>query len=380
MAHKDVVEAATLLITNQPITPPPLLWGAIGVGKSSFVESVAAALGYRYYQLCASHIDPAAVAGVPVPDMEVYITRFLPPEFLAQEKLLLFLDEINTAPETVVAAVMEVIRTRRLGGRVFGDLKIALAANPTEEAAGGFLLPKPLVNRLVHLDFQLPMEEFFRITSLPPHKRNEHRTIEVIAKIAPLQDIEREWVVAVAGVDGFLSKFPQHYSVQKPKAGDIAFPTPRSWDNAKIIIAVFRAVGASEGALHTALAGTVGRGVAAEFLHYISNFDMPDIPTVLKDVNLYLSLRADIRVALLSAIPSAVANDNSLVRPALQFAAKLEDAKRYDYAYLLAMRIVSVCAKHQYPIPLDIIVKFKHETMEEVKRLAQTVSARGSSK
>lgn len=374
MGYEAAKEAALILIANQPVTPPPLLWGRIGEGKSSFCEAVAQALGYNYYQLCASHIDPASIAGIPVPDMAELITRFLPPEFVAQNRLLLFLDEINTAPESVVAAVMELVRTKRLGGRVYSDLKVVLAANPTEEAAGGYILPKPLCNRVVHLNFELPLAEFARITALPPHRRNEHAVISQQVRIATPEELEAQWEYATAVVDGFLGKFPQHFRKQKVAEDEVAFPTPRAWDNVKIVIAVFKAVNATNAALEEAVAGIIGVGVAVEFFRYLSAFDMPDVEEILSKPDVFLTLRADIVAALLSAIPARLAVNPNIVEKAFEFCLALERLRRIDYAYLLAMRLIEVCNKLQITPPLRVIAQFKHETLSEVVNLAKQIA------
>lgn len=371
MDFASVKEAAILLTVNQPFVPPPLLWASVGEGKSSFAEALAHAMGYYYYQLPASQIDPSLVLGIPVADVEEKVTRFFPPEFYASRNLLLLLDEINTAPESVVASVMETVRTRRLGGRVFENLKIILAANPYEQAAGGYILPAPLRNRVVHLQWDFPLDDFFTVTALPSHKRMKESFVEI--KVVRPEQIEEVWATVCGWVDGFLTKFPQHYKVKKRIEEERnAFPSPRAWDNVKAILAVFTSVGASDGALYAAVAGCVGEGIAHEFFTYINALDAPSPQDVLNNPQLIDGLRHDILVALLSAIPSLVATNSKLLERAFDVALHFESTGRKDYAYLLARRLLKVCETYKYPTPLRKLSQFKDTAfLKQVKALEE---------
>lgn len=366
---RAVKEAVVLLVANQPYTPVPLLWSSTGEGKSSFAEALASALDLSFYQLTASQIDPALVLGIPTPDAEERVTRFFPPEFYAIPRLLLLIDEINTAPESVIAATMETIRTRRLGGRVFEELKIITAANPYEEAAGGFIIPKPLRNRLVHIQWDLPFDEFAAVTALPPHRRKE--TLHIKVKVASPEAIEAEWGIACGLVDGFLSRFPHHFKTRCIIPDDVnAFPSPRAWDNVKSIIAVFRAVEASELALFVAVAGCVGEGIAAEFFKYIANLDMPAPEEVIEKPELLENLRQDVVLVMLSAIPACVARNPKLAAGALDVARYFERTNKKDYAYLLARRVLQVCITFKYHIPLTKLAQFEDTTfLKQIQEL-----------
>lgn len=353
-----VKEAVALLVANQPYTPVPLLWSITGEGKSSYAEALARALDFSFYQLTASQIDPALVLGIPIPDLEERITRFFPPEFYATQRLLLLIDEINTAPESVIAATMETIRTRRLGGRVFEELKIITAANPYDEAAGGFIIPKPLRNRLVHIWWDLPFDEFAIVTALPPHRRKTSAPIQV--KIAQPDEIEKHWDIACGMVDGFLGRFPHHFKATGKIPDDVnAFPSPRAWDNVKSIIAVFRAVEASSLALYIAIAGCVGEGIATEFFKYMVDKDMPAPEDVITNPMLLDALRQDVVLVLLSAIPASVARNPKLIGGALDVALHFERTGKKDYAYLLARRVLMVCVNYKLQIPLQKLAQFE---------------------
>ncbi len=143
---------------------PVLLWGAPGIGKSSFIESLAQD-DYPVLTLIASLHEPTDFSGLPVAvDGKM---RFLPPDwvesFERSQKGLLFLDEISTAPPAVQAALLRLVLERRVGQyELPKGVAIVAAANPVEEAAGGWELAPPLVNRFTHLFIKPDLEKFCR--------------------------------------------------------------------------------------------------------------------------------------------------------------------------------------------------------------------------
>lgn len=372
---RAVKEATTVLVANQPHTPPPLLWSSVGEGKSSFAETLARSLGYDFYQLPASQIDPTLILGLPAVNIEKRITEFYPPEFYASERLLLLLDEVNTAPESVIAATMETIRTRRLGGRVFHSLKIILSANPYEEAAGGYILPIPLRNRVIHINWNLPYDDFAIITSTPPFKRLEHLPYSVGLVVASPEEIEREWVGASALVDAFLQRFPHHFkTMKKPSERENAFPTPRAWDNVKMIIAVFRAVNASSESMYVAIAGAVGEGIAYEFMNFVNQSDMPTVEEMLSAPQLLLGLRQDMVFAALHSLVAYAAQKPQDIGSVFDVALFLEKENRADFAYYLVRKIIQVCETYAYPIPLGKIKELKNvQFLETIKRVKEVM-------
>lgn len=332
-----VTEAVTVLAVNEPITPPPLLWGGIGVGKTTFCETLAAQLGMSFYQLPASHIDPALLHGIPIADTKASVTAFLPPEFVAADKTFLLIDEVNTAPESVIAAVMETIRTRRIGRKVYADLKVVLAANPPQLAAGGFSMPLPLRNRVVHIDWKLPLTHFRLVTALPPFDRKVEHTTAALP-IADMNEIRKWWSWASGIVDAFLNKFPHlYYEEDTIERGDAyEFGTPRTWDYVKVILAVFRSVNASPSALAVAILGTVG-DAAQDFFTFMTESGVPHAEEILNDPTILLNLRADVFYISVFALTSFLAQnpDKDVVEKFFDVISFLISRKKHDYAMLL---------------------------------------------
>jgi MoxR-like ATPase len=91
--------------------------------------------------------------------------RFAPPRLAveaARHGGLIFLDELTTAPPAVQAALL-----RAVVDVAFADLELdpervtlVAAANPPDEAAGGWDLAPPLANRFVHHTYGLVAQDW----------------------------------------------------------------------------------------------------------------------------------------------------------------------------------------------------------------------------
>src|SRR6516165_11693296 len=142
---------------------PVLLWGAPGTGKTSAIRAMAGVMGLPCETVIASIREPSDFAGLPIVVGDE--VRFAPPAWarrLAEAgQGLLFLDELSTAPPAVQAALLRVVLERAVGDLTLpDDVAVVAAANPPEQAAGGWDLSPPLANRLCHLDWPVDQDRF----------------------------------------------------------------------------------------------------------------------------------------------------------------------------------------------------------------------------
>jgi MoxR-like ATPase len=227
---------------------PLMIWGPPGVGKSQAVKQVAEENGYTFIDIRLSLLNPVDLRGLPMLDKAASTAKWLPPDFLPKKgakPTVIFFDEINLAPASVMNAAYQIILDRRIGEYELPDnVKLIAAGNRAEDKANVTKFPAPLANRFshvtVHLDF----------------------------------DIWKKWAIK-NGIDeqilSFLSKFPQHLS-QTPKSQEMAFPTPRSWEVASKLHTLGERIDSS-----------VGPGVASEFYAFLSVYSkLPDINAILK--------------------------------------------------------------------------------------------------
>ncbi|MDA3642293.1 AAA family ATPase, partial [Mycobacterium xenopi] len=142
---------------------PVLLRGGPGQGKSSLVRGLAASAGLRCETVLGSIREPAEIAGMPVTTADG--VRLEPPAWAkrlaAEGEGVLFLDELTTCAPSVQAAMLAVVLDRAVGDLVLpATVRMIAAANPPEQAAGGYDLEPPLSNRFCHVGFTPSVDEW----------------------------------------------------------------------------------------------------------------------------------------------------------------------------------------------------------------------------
>lgn len=233
---------------------PLMIWGSPGIGKSAIIQQIAQEEGIECIDLRLSLLNPVDLRGLPLVNRESHKAEWLSPDFLpngkSAEKGILFLDEINLAPASVMSAGYQLILDRKLGSyRLPDGWKIFAAGNRAEDQANVTKFPAPLSNRFIHIDLEADLEEW------------------------------RKWALGhnvSPEIISFLSKMPQHL-FKMPKSGEKSFPTPRSWGNASRLLN-----------LGLPINYAVGEGVAAEFRAFCKVYDkFPNIEDIFlgKDVD-----------------------------------------------------------------------------------------------
>ena len=216
---------------------PVFLWGPPGVGKSSIVRSIAKQKKLELLDVRASLLDPTDLRGIPT--VEKGKAKWCPPSFLPSDpksKGLLFFDELNAAPPLVQASLYQLTLDRCVGEYKLPDgWSILAAGNRAEDRSVTFRMPAALINRFVHLDYEVDFEDW--------------RDWAVVNKMHPL-------------VVGFLSTRRELlFNMDKP---DKPFPTPRSWEMVSDILS-------SQDSFKDCqdiILGIVGEGAMMEFIGY----------------------------------------------------------------------------------------------------------------
>ncbi|MGI9951410.1 MoxR family ATPase [Moorellaceae bacterium AZ2] len=281
---------------------PVLLWGPPGVGKTASITALAETLDLPLEVVIASIHEPSDFSGLPV--IREDGVRMEAPAWarrLAQAgKGILFLDEISTAPPAVQTALLRVVLDR-----VVGDLPlppgvaVVAAANPPEQAAGGWDLSAPLANRFCHLIWTLDTGTWINgmiqgwpnpvIPRLPSGWQDAIPTARIL-------------------VASFIRHRP-HLLLQLPQSEEQAgkaWPSPRSWDMAARLLAACDAAQVGEDVAAPLVCGCVGEGVGLEFISWRRALDLPDPEEVLQNPsNFRVPERGDQAFAVLAAVVSA---------------------------------------------------------------------------
>lgn len=246
-------ELEALLDANIPF----FLHGSPGIGKSEIVHQAAESRGWKIRDIRLSQLDPVDLRGIPVPQNDR--TVWMPPVFFPDESEsegILFLDELNSAPVSVQAAVYQLVLDRRVGEYVLPNgWRIVCAGNRTTDRGIVFRLPSPLANRMVHIVLEAKYDDF---------------------KLWAIGEGVHSWVL------GFLGFRPDLLSMEPPmdKETNPAFPTPRSWT---MLSNILKGREKEIGQLQHLVFGSVGYGAGIEFLSYIHVFEeLPSIEAILE--------------------------------------------------------------------------------------------------
>jgi hypothetical protein len=270
---------------------PPFVLGSPGIGKSAITDVIASKLGKQGWlaeTLLPALREPTDFAGLPVIiDGKV---RLAAPEWAyraaagaeANGGHLVIFDEVTCAPPAVQAALLRVV-LERVVGDVFlpKTVRMLMVGNPPEQAAGGWEIAAPLMNRVCRINWTLDSEAWadYMLT-----RRND-----VAVSFGRLP--ETWWEEQGVGASSLVVSFVHHRSelANKPPKADAdpldPYPTPRSWDMASKLLAACMSLGLklTDSITMDLLAGVVGQGASMEFVTWADSQDLPDPSALLRD-------------------------------------------------------------------------------------------------
>jgi MoxR-like ATPase len=325
MSLETLISIALLVPMGDPSDPkvrwglPLLLWGSPGIGKSSRVYAASHAVGLMCEPVYPSTRQPEDFSGVPVPDgnggVNLACTLGAANTLMQEGKGhgVLFTDEISCARPAVQAAFMSLVLDRRIGDTVLpGGIRILAAANPVEEAAGGWELEPPLANRFAHLDIPVPTSDEW--TSWLLNGSGLERPMKIEDGETRVRD---GWPDAWAKVSGMMAGFMKALSshlYSLPPVGHQdrgkAWPSPRSWEFAARAVATIYTLETNKDKRDRLsldlVAACVGKGAAVAWATWVSKADIPDPLDMLQDGWPIDTKRLDRTIAAYTAMASYV--------------------------------------------------------------------------
>lgn len=230
-----------------------MLWGPPGCGKSSIVNATAERLGYRVVDLRMVLLDPVDLRGLP--HVENGIAKWAKPTFLDikdDEKVVIFLDELNRATSLVQNSGLQLVQDRQIGEHKVPDTVRFIAACNRESDGGGVnKLTSAMCNRWAHVNVDADLQDWCKWAVT--EKANIHPMVLAFLRYRP----------------ELFNKFDRDAK---------AFPTPRSWEGVSKMTYTGR-----NGDIGMALtAGLVGDGAAVEFTAYQKLFhQLPNIDLIM---------------------------------------------------------------------------------------------------
>jgi hypothetical protein len=309
------------------------MWGPPGIGKSDIVAQVTNTFSNSHLiDIRLSLWDPTDIKGIPYFDSNIGkmvwgAPNELPDDEMAKQydNIVLFLDEMNSAPPAVQAAAYQLILNRRVGQYKLPDNVIIVAAGNREGDKGvTYRMPAPLANRFVHIELTVEFNDWF------------------------------DWAVDnkihkdVVGYMQFSKKDLYDYN---PRTSSRSFATPRSWTFVSELL---------DDDLDTEtttdlVSGAVGEGLAIKFLaHRKVAADMPDPTDVLsgkvkelrtKEISAMYSLTVSLCYELKEADEKGDKKFDSMVNNFLRFSMDNFETELVVMGIKLALT--------QYSLPID---------------------------
>lgn len=263
MRPSQVFQALSYLIDAKQ---PTMLHGSPGVGKSDIVRQIAKARNIELIDLRLSQLDPVDLRGVPSVDTKRHLTTWNAPSFLPTSgEGILFLDEINSAPQATQAAAYQLILDRKLGDYTLPDGWAMIAAgNRSTDRAIVNQMSTALKNRFTHIDYEVNNDDWCQWAL------DSNIAVEVLGFIRFRPMLLNEFEQRNESAE-------ERKRVQQLKDAK-AFATPRSWQF------MSRVVGQqpSKDIEYELYSGIVGEGAAAEFMGYLKYYrDLPNLDALL---------------------------------------------------------------------------------------------------
>ena len=240
---------------------PIFLWGPPGIGKSELIADLCEEMGGKLYDLRLALMDPSDLKGVLYYNTELHnATWSAPPDLPSKETaaqypiVVLFLDEMNSAPPATQAAAYQLVLNRRVGTYELPDNVVVVAAGNRDTDRGvTYRMPAPLANRFIHLTLRPDFETW--------------QTWAILNQVHP-------------DVVGYITANKVDLFNFDPKTSSQSFATPRSWS---FVSELLREETLNEIELTDLVSGTVGEGVALKFnAHRKVSANMPNPTHILE--------------------------------------------------------------------------------------------------
>jgi len=298
----SAVEARKSLIKAFQVKRPLFLWGPPGIGKSELVEGITQELGGLMIDLRLGQMEPTDIRGIPFYNKDKNVMEYAPPVDLPDAEtasqypvVVLFLDELNSAPASVQSAAYQLILNRRVGKYVLPDNVVMVAAGNRESDKGvTYRMPTPLANRFIHQEMKVDFASW------------------------------QDWAVQNKihkDVVGYLSFAKQDLYDFDAKSSSRAFATPRSWS----FVSQLLDDTIEDSTLTNLIAGTVGEGLAVKFMSHRKVASRMPNPKDILDGKV-----KDLQVKEVSAMYSLVISMCYELKDAVE--KKVEDKKFHEMA------------------------------------------------
>jgi hypothetical protein len=334
---------------------PIFLWGPPGIGKSDIVHQIGASLNAKVIDIRLSLWEPTDIKGIPYFDSNANKMVWAPPSELPDEemaskheRIVLFLDEMNSAAPAVQAAAYQLILNRKIGAYKLPDnVDIVAAGNREADKGVTFRMPAPLANRFIHLELSVNFDDWFAWSV----QNNIHKDVV-----------------------GFLTFSKKDLYDFDPKSASRSFATPRSWS----FVSELLDDNLDDNTTTDLVSGAIGEGLAIKFMaHRSVSGKLPNPTDILegkvkelktKEISAMYSLTVSLCYELKEASDKNDKKFDAKVNNFLRFAMDNFDTE------LVVMGIKLALTQYQLPIDPDEVACFDefHERFGKYITAAQS--------
>lgn len=294
---------------------PIVIYSEPGMAKTSIGRQLGKKYGQPFVRLAPGARGEGAFGVVPFPQVidGITVLTYPPPDWAAELKNggFLFVDEINTLPQAIAPAGLDLVQEKMLGSHQFHKrVRVFGAANPPASAANAIEFSAAQANRMLHLEWTQPeldawVSHQLGVTENSKPLDAEKREAEIM-KVFP-----KEFAKSLGAMNGFLRRRPE-FQHKKPKTDDPnvarAWPSLRTLEYATRLMAMREIAGLKEDEVMELVGAAVGGPVSRELYTWLTEADLPD-PEQLLDGKVHYSpdaARLDRTVAVLSSAASTV--------------------------------------------------------------------------
>ena len=249
-------------------------WDAISVAeKHNVIENPDKY--FVYVDLRLTQLEPSDLRGLPLMGKKNFVEwqPNLWAEALRVCQGVLFFDEINLASPSLQATVYQILLEKQIGEHpLHPDVMVFGAGNLSEDRAGTYEIPKPILTRAGIYELTLPKIEDF--TTYAINKGMDSRVIT------------------------FLNKMQKNLFVEDEKNDDII--TPRDWESVSGLIDGLSNNQLEDIELYTG--GLLGEAISMEFTAYIKLANKIPTPQEILSKKKKIPNETDLRYACVAAV------------------------------------------------------------------------------
>ncbi len=265
------------LLSQIRIRRPAFVWGSPGIGKSDNIRQLikhyqSEGLKAMLIDIRASQLDAVDTRGVPftyevITTDKVTVRRTgwaIPDLFPSAEEaaeydiIILFFDELNNAPQSVQAALYQLVLDRCLGAYTLPDnVKILAAGNLETDRGATHKMAQPLASRFFHYELLVDGDAW------------ERWAIDADLHIAVIA--YRRWK-------------PDHLHMFNPKSKSKAQADPRGWQMTSDALKDIESHGLNGEVERAMITAKIGHAIGTEFVGFLKIYrNLQDPAAVILD-------------------------------------------------------------------------------------------------